>query len=307
MPVVNIKQLRIISEIARHGLNVSRTATALHASQPGVTMQIQRLEAELGLELFVRKNNRLTQITPAGQHVIERAERALLEIDGIREIGREHSKDESGTLVVAASHGQARHTLPAAIRKFEQRHPKVRVRVEHGTRRQVVPLLMGGEAHIGVMSDVDDLAERLILMECARSRRIVLVPQRHRLLRKEILTLSMLAEYPIVLYEPAYPSGYIAGVFDAHGIALERILLAPNSDVMKAYVEQGLGISVLPAFVFDPKRDTRLRAIDVSHLFRPSITHVMLHRKQFLRGYAYAFIETLSPRLTRQAVEEAMA
>jgi len=303
---VNIKQLRIVCEVVRRGLNVSRAATALHASQPGVSMQIQRLEAELGLEIFVRRNNRLAEITPDGRAVIERAERALLEIDGIRDIGREHSKDESGSLVVAASHGQARHALPAAIRSFEQRFPKVQVRIEHGTRRQIVQQLMSGTAHIGLMSDVDDLADRLALLECARSRRIVLVPARHPLLKRGAPTLAMLAEYPNVLYEPAYPSGYVAGVFDAHGVALDKVLLAANSDVMKAYVEQGLGISVLPAFVFDARRDTRLRAIDVSHLFRPSVTHVLLHRKQFLRGYAYAFIETLAPELTRAAVERAM-
>ncbi|MCC7081666.1 MAG: LysR family transcriptional regulator [Burkholderiales bacterium] len=303
---MNIKQLRCICAVARNGLNVSHAAAALHTSQPGVSMQVQRLEAELGLEIFVRRNRRLVDITPDGQAVIERSERALIEIDGIREIGREHLRDESGTLVVAASHGQACHTLPLVMRCFSDAYPRVRLSVKHGTRQQVADMLVSGEAQLGVMSDVEDLADRLALIECRRYRRLVLVPLRHPLLRRSTLTLSMLAEYPLVVYEPSLPCGSVVGVFATNGVALRRMLRAPNSDIMKAYVEQGLGISVLPEFVFDPRRDRKLRAIDASHLFMPSVAYVLLHRKQYLRGYAYAFMEMISPTITRAVVQRAL-
>jgi DNA-binding transcriptional LysR family regulator len=303
---MNIKQLRCVCEVARHQLNVSRAASALHTSQPGVSMQIRRLEAELGLEIFVRRNGRLIEVTSDGQAVIERSARALLEIDGIREIGREHMKDASGSLVVAASHGQARHTLPPVMRRFTQAYPKVRLVIKHGTRQQVADMLIGGEAQLGVMSDVEDLADRLVLIECRRYKRLIVVPPRHPLLKRSALTLAMLAEYPLVIYEPAYPSGSIAGMFGAHGVPLRKVLRAPNSDVMKAYVAEGLGITVLPAFVFNAGEDRRLRAIDASHLFRPSITYVLLHRRQYLRSYAYSLLEMLSRNLTRAVVDRAI-
>ena len=303
---MNIQQLRCICEVVRQDMNVSRAATHLHSSQPAVSTQIHRLEAELGFEIFVRRRNRLTGLTAEGKAILERAKRALLEIEGIQEIKREHQRDDSGTLVVAASHGQSRNILPGAMKRFRRRFPKVAVAVRHGTRKEIADMLLGGEAHVGLTSDVAQLGERLLLLPCHRYRRIVLVPRNHPLLKHERPSLAALAEYPFVLYEPSGSAGPVASTFAERDIELRQVLFAPNSDVMKAYVEQGLGITALAEFMFDERRDKGLRAIDASHLFPPSVTYVLLVRNQYLRSYTYALLEEISPRLTRAVVEEAI-
>jgi len=303
---MNIQQLRCVCEVVRHDMNVSRAAASLHSSQPAVSTQIHRLEAELGFDIFVRRRNRLTGLTPNGKAILDRAKRALLEIEAIHEIRREHLRDDTGTLVVAASHGQSRNVLPAAMKRFSRRFPKVEVAVRHGTRKQIADMLLGGDAHVGLTSDVAQLGERLLLLPCHRYRRIILVPQKHPLLKQAPPTLGALAEYPFVLYEPTGSAGPVANTFAERGIELRQILFAPNSDVMKAYVEQGLGITALAEFMFDERRDKGLRAIDASHLFPPSVTYVLLVRKQYLRSHTYALLEEISPRLTRAVVEEAI-
>lgn len=303
---MNIQQLRCVCEVVRHDLNVSRAAASLHASQPAVSTQIHRLEAELGFEIFVRRRNRLTALTANGKAIFERAKRALLEIEAIQEIRREHLRDDTGTLVVAASHGQSRNVLPAAMKRFSRRFPKVEVTVRHGTRKQIADMLLGGEAHVGLTSDVSELGERLLLLPCHRYRRILLVPRNHPLLKQQRPTLAALAEYPFVMYGPSGSAGPVATTFAERGVELRQILFAPNSDVMKAYVEQGLGITALAEFMFDARRDKSVRAIDASHLFPPSVTYLLLVRKQYLRSYTYALLEEISPRLTRAMVEEAI-
>ena len=67
---MNLRQLRYISAVARHGLNVSATADSLYTSQPGVSKQIQLLEEELGVQIFERSGKQLTRITPAGEAII---------------------------------------------------------------------------------------------------------------------------------------------------------------------------------------------------------------------------------------------
>ena len=61
--LMNLQQLRYVSEVAKRNLNVSEAAEALHTSQPGVSKQIRGLEAELGTEIFVRQGRRFTAVT----------------------------------------------------------------------------------------------------------------------------------------------------------------------------------------------------------------------------------------------------
>jgi LysR family cys regulon transcriptional activator len=85
------------------------------------------------------------------------------------------------------------------------------------------------------------------------------------------------------------------------------VLTAIDADVIKTYVELGLGVGILAMMAFDPRRDRALRAIDASHLFEPSVTRIGIRRHTYLRGYVYDFIEMFAPHLTREAVAGAMA
>src|SRR4051812_50145368 len=67
---MTLKQLKFLREVARQSLNISNAAIALHTSQPGVSRQVQELEAELGVELLVRRKNRVLALTEAGEGVV---------------------------------------------------------------------------------------------------------------------------------------------------------------------------------------------------------------------------------------------
>ncbi|TPW17538.1 MAG: LysR family transcriptional regulator cys regulon transcriptional activator [Halothiobacillaceae bacterium] len=85
------------------------------------------------------------------------------------------------------------------------------------------------------------------------------------------------------------------------------VFTAIDSDVIKTYVELGLGIGLLAKMAFDPVRDSGLRAIDVGHLFEPNTTRIGLRRGAYLRSYMYAFITLFAPHLTREVIHEALA
>ena len=74
---MKLQQLRYISEVARHGLNISVAAENLYTSQPGISKQIRQLEDELGLRIFERKGKHLSEITPAGRSILEIASKIL--------------------------------------------------------------------------------------------------------------------------------------------------------------------------------------------------------------------------------------
>jgi len=84
------------------------------------------------------------------------------------------------------------------------------------------------------------------------------------------------------------------------------VLSALDADVIKTYVELGLGIGILAKMAFNPARDRTLRAIDASHLFESSTTRLGIKRGAYLRRYAYEFIELFAPHLPRNIVEPAV-
>ena len=80
---------------------------------------------------------------------------------------------------------------------------------------------------------------------------------------------------------------------------------AMDTDVLKAYVEIGLGVGIIAAMTFDPKRDQALRLIDAANLFASNTTVIGLRRGALLRTYAYRFIELCSPALSEQKIKAA--
>jgi LysR family transcriptional regulator, cys regulon transcriptional activator len=80
-----------------------------------------------------------------------------------------------------------------------------------------------------------------------------------------------------------------------------------DADVVKTYVELGLGVGIVAAIAFDEQRDRDLRALDARHLFEINMTKLAVRRGSFLRGYVYDFIETFASPLKREVVERALA
>ena len=94
--------------------------------------------------------------------------------------------------------------------------------------------------------------------------------------------------------------------FKAKGIQPHIALNAIDADVIKTYVEFGLGIAIVPDLAYDRARDKKLRAIDASHLFEPNTIQIGIRRNHYLRGYMFAFIEMFAPHLKRAVVEKAI-
>ena len=305
---MKLQQLRYLTEVARRGLNVSETAEALHTSQPGVSKQIRALEDELGVQVFARHGKRLVSVTEPGKAVIAIAERILAEAQNLRRAGEEYANDQAGTLTIAATHTQARYSLPKAVAAFKRRYPKVELVIHQGNPTQICDQVLAGEADMAVATEMIGLYPELVSLPVYQWNRCVVVPPRHPLLKSGPLTLEELSRYPIVTYDFAFANrSLVQKAFENRGLAPHVVLSAQDSDVIKTYVELGLGVGILAKMAFNEKRDRPLRAIDASHLFESSTTRLGVKRGAYLRRYAYEFIELFAPQLPRSIVERAVA
>ncbi len=304
---MNLQQLKYLCAVVDHGLNVSDAAEALFTSQPGISKQVRQLEDELGLSVFVRQGKRLAALTPAGEVVVATARRALREIANMKRVADEFRGEDTGTLSIATTHTQARYVLPKVLREFATRYPKVRVMLHQGNPIQVAEQTANGEADIGIATEaLSDLPE-LVTLPCYEWNRVVITPRRHPLLKMQPLTLAALAKFPIVTYDFSFTGrSAINAAFSAQGLEPNVVLTALDSDVIKTYVELGMGVGIIAQMAWDPVRDAPFEKLDASHLFASSITRLGLRHGVFLRGYVYDFITLFAPRYDRAAIDAAL-
>ena len=305
---MKLQQLRYLVEVYKQGLNVTDAAEKLHTSQPGISKQIRMLEDELGVQVFIRNGKRVVDVTGPGKEVLRIAERMLLQAQNLKRIGEEFVKVENGSLTIATTHTQARYALPRAIKAFLERYPQVSLSLKQGSPTQISEMVVEGVADIAVATEGIALYSELAMLPCYEWNRSVVVPNGHPLSKLDhLITLEDIAAWPIVTYDFAFAGrSQINQAFAAKNLNPTVALSALDTDVIKTYVELGLGVGLIASMAYEPEKDTKLTAIDAAHLFTPSLTRIGIRKDAYLRGYVYEFIELFAPHLTREKVQSAL-
>lgn len=305
---MNFQQLRSVRVTVQSGFNLTEVATILCTSQPGVSRQIRELEEELGVDIFVRAGKRLTGLTAPGAALLPIVERMLLDAENLKRAGDDFASRIDGRLTVAATHSQARYALPHVVRDFRALFPQVSLHLHQGSPKQVAEMLLSGEADIGVATEALALYPQLVTLPCYRWTHSIVVPPGHPLLaHSEAVTLQQLADYPIITYNLGYTGrSHIDDAFARANLQPNIVLTAMDADVIKTYVELGMGVGIIASIALDAERDAQLRMLDARHLFEINLTRLAIRRGTWLRGYTYSFIETFAPTLTRAVVQSAL-
>jgi len=305
---MNIHHLRAICEVVNQGMKISTAAVSLHKSQPGISRQVREIEEELGVKIFQRKRNKIEVLTPPGREILRVAERVLRDIDSLRLIGQEYSKQDAGDLTIATTHTQARYSLPGVVQKFMARFPNVRLTLRQGDPVQCCELVASGAADIAISTEIPAIPRELVCLPAYRLTRCIVARRGHRILRTRKLTLEALAKYPVITFNTAFSGRLVVNEAFASADIVPRVLLsAVDADVSKVYVERGMGIAILASVAFDPVKDTQLALRDASHLFKSSFLNVSIRRNAYLRGYMTAFVSAFAPHFTPAFLEKAVA
>lgn len=306
---MTLKQIELLREIVRQSMNISAAALALGTSQPGVSRQIQDLERELGTPLLVRKRNRIVALTEAGRMVLTAAERLLGEVENIRLIGAEVRRT-GGRLVVATTHLHARYTLLGPFQRLRTMHSEVELLLLQSVADDIDKLVAAGDADIGVGTgengDIAAPSPRIARLAGEVLRRSAIIPIGHPLARRPRLSLEELGTYPLVGYGACSPTGlHIGRAFAAVGITPNYIVRASDSDVIKAYVAQGIGVGIVPTACITQSRPPNLVVADVTALLPEARTVITMRRDMYLRRHVVDFVRMIAPAWTRSAIQRA--
>jgi len=295
---MTLLQLRYICEIVRCKMNISRAAKSLGTSQPAISQQVRILEEELGVTIFLRSHNSLIGLTPKGEGIVENAQHVLAEVSNVQNAAQKRLLTSVTKIRVASTHAQARYALPSVLKRFLAAYPNVDIHIthKHDDDNGLWHLVQNSEVDLALTTDIHSLPRSLLVLECFPMQRSLIAPKGHPLLKRRVLTLQAIAEYPLITYaERSNGRRRLMRAFGALGYTPKIIVSAGDEDVVKACVEEGLGITILASIVYDPKRDTRLGARDVSSLLEPSVTGIIMRRSMARHEHIAAFVEAYAP------------
>jgi LysR family cys regulon transcriptional activator len=295
---MTLQQLFLFQQIVQNDFNISKTAELLNMSQPGLSRQILTLEKELDTSLFVRNKNRLTSLTQFGHLVLQLSKDILNKIESIKRIGEENNFPDKGSLTIATTHTQAKYILPKFIHKFSVKYPFVKLRILQGTPSDSSKMVANGSADLSIATKPIEKISNVSFLKCYEIPRIIMMPLGHPLNKIKNIDLHHLVTYPLITYDFDFISrSKILDVFFKANLNPNIVLNAIDADVIKTYVELGMGIAILPAIAYDQKNDKKLRSRTASHLFEPNLIYLGLRSNDFVSRHSLNFIELFAPNI----------
>ena len=289
---MELRQLQTFISLIDNDFNVSRTAETLFLVQSAVSQQIKRLEQELGFELFMRKGKRLTGLTPPGLEVEGQVRAALKAVKNITLIAEDRRSSSQGVLRIGCTHTQARYILPPVIHLFNQAYPEIEFQIHQGTPQQLVEWASHDIVDFSICTEELGQSRELDSIACYQWNRCLITRRDHPLQQADSIGLSDICSYPIITYVVGFTGRQTFNdTFASAGLKPNTVLSAADTDIIKAYVLDGLGIGVIARMPYDEKLDTELAARDLSHLFPTETTRIAFQKNKYIRHFQQTFID----------------
>ena len=297
---MDLRQLRSLVTLVDSDFSVSHAAVRLNLVQPAVSQHLKQLEEELGIRLFRRNGKRLVGLTQIGEQVAAYARSTLADAANILAIGRDHLADDSGVLRIGTTHTHARYLLPPTLHRFRAEFPRVEVQIHQGTPQQLVALTLQDGVDLAICSEAVGSHPALTALPCYRWNRCLIAPFGHPVLAARPITLEALCEEPMITYVYGFTGrGRLSDTFAKEGLRPRVVLSAAESDVIKAYVREGLGIGIITDLAYDAEEDADLGMRDLSHLFPWESTRIAHVRDKYLRAFQRRFIDLFQAESAR--------
>jgi LysR family transcriptional regulator, cys regulon transcriptional activator len=289
---MEFRQLNSLLALVESDYSVSRAAQRLHLVQPAVSQHLKQLEEELGVGLFRRNGKRLTGLTEAGEQVLHYARKILSDAGNILAVGQDHRSEERGVLRIGTTHTQARYVLPPILRHFSQSYPAVEVQIHEGNPRELIDMAIENKVDFAICTESLGRHPELSSIDCNRWNRCLIAPKEHPVLQQECVSLKALCRYPLITYVAGFTGrGHINETFRKARLTPHVVLSATDTDVIKTYVREGMGIGIIAELAYEQEKDSDLEMRDLKHLFPWEVTKIGYRQDKYLRAYQRRFID----------------
>lgn len=239
---IDLRQLEMLTAVADHR-SLTLAAKALGVTQPAISIQIRKLEAETGIALFERAG-RGVALTEAGREVLDHAQRIGRVLDSLRESLRQHKGLDRGLLRLAVV-STANYFIPGDIAQFRKQHPGIEINLRVANRDSIFKMLEASESDLAITGQPPDTSELIARPFKANPLAVIAAPD-HPLAGRPEVSPEQLAAYPFVFREPG--SGTRAAMeraFREHGLICRESCVLSSNEAVKQAVQAGLGLAII--------------------------------------------------------------
>ncbi|WP_307203457.1 LysR family transcriptional regulator [Paenibacillus harenae] len=271
--------------------SLTQAAKSLYLTQPSVSHAIKQLEESFGLTLFYRTSKGVA-LTQEGSILYSYIEQSQILISLAEEKMAALKNLDSGELRIGGSDSLFKHYLLPYLEDFHQKHPSIRLHLNHGTTPEVITFLKEGRIDLGVvrMPIVDsqlEVRESIQLQDC------FVAGSRYAELKGVVLTMDLLLQYPVILFSRNSRARMaISEIFQNYGYNLKPEIEVGSVDLLIEFARRGLGISyVTREFVTKELEEGSLFEVQLDVELPPAHVGLMTIRNMPLSSSASKFIE----------------
>ncbi|HTU03319.1 MAG TPA: LysR family transcriptional regulator [Candidatus Sulfotelmatobacter sp.] len=240
---MEVDQLKTFVAVATFG-GFRRAADVLFVSQPAVSARIKALEQSLGVTLFERSREGLV-LSAAGRALRGRAEQLLQALAEAQQAVHEAAGMRGGVLRIAAALSICTYLLPNVLKQFRAENGKVMITVRSGHSKEVLEMVLRGEAEIGVARS---LSHPLVETVSLGDDPLLLVAEPgHAPTTGRRAHLAEVADWPLIFFDRGSSDWTLThGLFRRAGLVPNVVLEVETIEAAKRMVERGLGVAFLP-------------------------------------------------------------
>jgi DNA-binding transcriptional LysR family regulator len=239
----SLPQLESFVEVVQRG-SLSRAAETLFVTQPALTARLQRLEQELGAELFVR-SRRGMRLTEAGRAFLPYAERALAAVGDGKSAVSDLARGGRGHIAIGAAPAVSTYVLPSILKRFRNEHPQVAFSVRTGHSEEVVELVLSDRVDVGLVRAVRH--PEITSVPLYEDKLVLVVEPDHRFAADRTIRLEAIADEQLILFDRTSSYHHLtSALFREAGVTPRGLLELDNIDATKKMVQEGLGVAFLP-------------------------------------------------------------
>ncbi len=262
--VMNIKDLQYLLAVAdlRH---FGKAAEHCHISQPTLSMQLKKLEAELGIQLFERQHKNV-MTTSAGEKIIAQTRVIIEQVNHLKTLAQHIRDPLSGEFHLGAIPTVGPYLLPHILPALKKQLPNMHFYLQEGQTHQVVEQLRKGQLDAVILALPISGIEEFICRPLFRENFILALPIDHRLVHQvEVTTANIDAEELLLLGEGHCLKDHALDVCQHIKNQYHPRYQGTSLEMLKHMVAMGEGITLLPQLAANETRHQQIALKSFKH------------------------------------------
>ena len=237
------RQLEYLVAVGEAG-SIAAASARVNVSSPSISAAISQLEAEFGVQLFVRRHAQGLSLTPGGQRIFNEARRILHAAASLNELASDINEHPRGPITLGCLVTIAPYLSASLRRGFESKHPDARVTLREAHQGTLLAMLRRAEIDVAITYDMDVPGDT-VFTPLTHLPPLVILPHDHPLAENDTIALEDMAGDPMVLLDLPNSRDYFLSLFHQAGLRPNIAERTGELSVVRSLVANGFGYGLI--------------------------------------------------------------